>query len=142
MRTWLFNTLTQSVALQSLLSYDLATMKTHVIPRRSEGNFNLTKPFIVLGIGNATNEDLAEDQDHVAYRQFIQIWVHDEGGSYVRIDSILAEIKKLLVGQSDAATNLTNLVWLETSQEFSNETYNTIFRYHRFQGIISKGAAP
>jgi len=31
--------------------------------------------------------------------------------------------------------------YLETSAEFSNQTYNTIFRYIRFQAIIAKGAA-
>jgi hypothetical protein len=29
--------------------------------------------------------------------------------------------------------------WLETSQEFSDQTFGTIFRYLRLQAVISKG---
>lgn len=139
MRTFLYDTLTQSEELQAFLGGSLETAKDRVIPRRSESTVNVPKPFIVYGLGNSTNEALAEDEDHTAYRQFLQIWFHDEGGSYLQIDAMIEVVKKLLVGQRNTAAMVTNLHWLENSQEFSNETYNTIFRYARFQAIISKG---
>lgn len=137
MRTWLYQTLIGSDALKTWAGVDSLTGQ--VVPRFSQTTINLPKPFLVYGLGNDTNESLSEDADHLAHRQFFQIWVHDEGGDYDRIDRGLGIVKTLLVNQSDRASNLTTINWLETSQEFNSEQYNTIFRYLRFQAIISKG---
>lgn len=140
MRAFLFDTLAASPELQTKLQFTAETARTKIHPRRSETNINIPKPFLIYGLGNATNEALAEDDDHVAYRQFFQIWIHDDAGSYLLIDEVLDIVKDVLVGQHHAGSKLTTINWLENSQEFSNETYNTIFRYARFQAIISKGA--
>jgi hypothetical protein len=141
MRVFLFDTLAGSTDLQAKLGFtsDAASARAKIKPRESASNINIVKPYLVYGIGNATNEDLAEDTDHEAYRQFFQIWVHDEGGSYQLIDDTLEILKNLLVGQTDPSSKVSGIRWLENSQEFSNETLNTIFRYARFQAIISKG---
>ncbi len=120
---------------------DANEMLTRIVPRYSQTTINLPKPFLIYGLGNATNEDLAEDTDHVAFRQFFEVWVHDEGGDFDLIDDIVFEVKKALTGENDPDSMLTHIRWLETSGEFHNDTYNTNFRYIRFQGIISKGAA-
>jgi len=120
---------------------DANEMLNRIVPRYSQTTINLPKPFLIYGLGNATNEDLAEDTDHVAFRQFFEVWVHDEGGDFDLIDDIVFEVKKALTGENDPSSMLTNVRWLETSGEFHNDTYNTNFRYIRFQGIISKGAA-
>lgn len=140
MRAWLFDIISTNADIMAKLNYTAPEARERVMPRRSQSNINIVKPFIVYGLGNATNEDLAEAQDHTAYRQFLQIWIHDEGGSYIQIDEIIEILKKILIGQHSATSNVTTIRWLETSQEFSNETDNTIFRYVRFQAIISKGA--
>lgn len=142
MRVWLYDTLTSSLELQTYLGGTLEKAQERVKPRQSESvisNLNLPKPFLIIGLGNNTNESLAEDQDHTAHRQFFQVWIHDEGASYQQIDDMIAVVKKLLTNQQDPASMVTTVHWLETSQEFANETYNTIFRYIRFQAIISKG---
>ena len=113
-----------------------------VVPRESQDTINLPKPFLVYGLGNSTNEDLAEDGDHEAYRQFFQVWVHDEGGSFDLIDDTIEVVKRRLHLASHAPSKVTLVRWLENSAEFSNETYNTVFRYMRFQAIISKGVTP
>jgi hypothetical protein len=109
-----------------------------VVPRNSQLTINLKKPFIIFGLGHFSEEDLSEDPDFEQGRQFIQIWVHDEGPTYALVDQIIPVIKKLFRGKGDKATGIIQIRFLEVSQEFKNETYNTVFRYIRFQAIISK----
>lgn len=142
MRAWLYDTLRTDTDLQLELGITEAELSTRIVPRESQSTFNLPKPFFVYGLGNNTNEDLAEDQDHEAHRQFFQIWIHDEGGDYGLIDNCITIIKRRLHLASHPPSKVTTVRWLETSGEFANETYNTIFRYLRFQAIISKGESP
>lgn len=140
MRPWLFDTISTDQTIQALLGGSLESVLERIVPRQSQQNINLVKPFIIFGLGNNTNENLSEDPDHIANRQFFTVWVHDEGGDYQKIDDIIEALKALLVGKSSSAYNISNIYWLETSQEFDNDTYETLFRYVRFQAIISKGA--
>lgn len=140
MRAWLYDRLTTDPNLWPYLGGEF-DIQRRVMPRRSQENILGPRPFIIYGLGNTSNEQLGDStaQDHEAYRQFFQIWIHDEGGSYFDIDDIVEVVKKRLEGASDPISHLTTVIWLETSQEFNNETYNTLFRYIRFQGIISQG---
>lgn len=142
MRPWLYDTLVLDADLQLDLG-GAEGIRTRVHPRRSKGNIIGPRPFLVFGLGNDTNEQLkdstADDEDVVAHRQFFQIWVHDEGDSFVLIDDIVEKVKKALTGKQSPAHRVVTVRWLETSQEFNNETYNTNFRYIRFQAIIAKG---
>lgn len=141
MRAFIYDTLVASTELQTLFNFTAEQMQDQVMPRRTRDNINLPKPFIIFGLGNQTNEDLAEDSDHIANRQFFQVWIHDEGGDYGLIDEAVEAVKRALVNASSPSDNVTTIVWLETSAEFNNETYNTLFRYIRFQAILSKGEA-
>lgn len=142
MRVWLYDKLTSH---QPLLDFvddpDDPEMLPRVYPRESFDSSVVQKPFLVYGLGNDTNEGLAEDDDHEAHRQFFQIWLHDEGGDYSVIDAMIPVVKKLLINASSKEHNVMGVRWLETSQEFSDNTMNTIFRYIRFQAIIGKGAS-
>lgn len=139
MRAWLYDHLTLDPIIQGFLGGTLLSAQSRIFPRESMLSVNAEKPYLVYGLGNDSNEDLSEDPGHEAHRQFFQIWIHDEGGSYDVIDDMIPVIKASLQNASDPASNVTTVRWLETSQEFSNETLNTIFRYIRFQAIISKG---
>lgn len=139
MRVWLYDTLTQYMPIQDALGGPTSVLE-RIMPRSSRTNINVPKPFMIYGLGNNTNEDLGEESDHEAHRQFFQIWIHDEGGDYSLIDSLIVDTKNALRGQSSPAHNVMAVHWLETSGEFNNETYNTLFRYVRFQAIIGKGA--
>lgn len=146
MRAWLYDQLTTSTDLQSDLG-GVGGILTRVLPRRSKMEVaveNLPRPFLVFGLGNATNQGLVDDtandpRDKDAQNQFFEVWVHDEGGSYVLIDSLVAKIIKLLRGASSKADGILVVNYLETSQEFNNETYNTNFRYIRFQAVMITG---
>lgn len=138
MRGWLYDTLVGYPDLQGLIG-GVEGIKTRTIPRESQSTINLPRPFLVYGLGNSTNEDLSEDLEHQAERQFSQIWVHDESGDFSLIDDIVREVKRALRNKGSAAHGIITTRYLETSQEFANETYNTIFRYVRFQHIITEG---
>jgi hypothetical protein len=137
-RVWLYDRIVGSTELQVLFGYTTEEWPVQVMPRESRTTIP-KKPFIIYGMGNETNEQLSEDADHKALRQFFQVWLHDEGGDYGRIDEGLEILRLLLQNGSDPDSDLTTINHLENSQEFSNESYNSIFRYARFQAIISKG---
>lgn len=140
MRAFLYDLLTTDVNLQSDLG-GAEGIKSRVIPRRSQENIQVGKPFLIFGMGNSSREQLVDSTansptDMDAERQFFQVWVHDDSQSWLRIDRIINTVKKRLIGASDTNARVVTILHLETSQEFSNETYNTIFRYIRFQAII------
>jgi hypothetical protein len=144
MRAFLFDLLTTDQELWPLIGVGtLEQAQEQIMPRQSQENILARRPFLVYGLGNATNEQLADDDagDHEAERQFFQVWIHDEGGSYNLIEDIIPVVKRRLIGASHPPSKLVTIRYLETSGEFSNQTYNTIFRYIRFQAIIAKGAA-
>lgn len=135
MRTWLHQTLKNDPDIQTWLGGNL---EGRVFPRFTKFTSVIPKPFIIHGLGNRSDMLPSEDEGF-GERQYLQVWLHDEGADYTKIDEGLDIVKAALVNGSDKASNLTTVQWLETSQEFNNETYNTIFRYLRFQAIISKG---
>ena len=145
MRAWLYDTLVGSDDLKSDLGAEDIT--TRVIPRRSKTTVDintLLRPFLVFGLGNATNQQLADStaddpQDKRAVGQFFQVWVHDAGGSFVKIDDIVQHVIDLLEGASSPPHGINTITHLETSGEFNNETYDTNFRYIRFQAMIVTG---
>lgn len=144
MRTWLYDRFISDAELQSMLG-GVEAIKTRVLPRRSQTNtVDAQRPFLMYGLGNNTNEALSDStaNDVEAHRQFLQIWIHDEdSGSYSLVDDFIPVIKRILVGASSPENRIMTIAWLETSQEFHNETYNTLFRYLRFQAILGKTGA-
>jgi hypothetical protein len=141
MRTWLYDLLISDEALQAELG-GVEDIKQRVVPRYSETTINLPKPFLIYGLGNSTDEGLVDDTDleePEAERQFFQVWVHDEGGTFSLVDDLVEKVKDRLRGASSAQHKVTVVRYLETSSEFSNITYNTIFRYIRFQAIRAQG---
>lgn len=132
---WLKELLTQpSTPLYNLVG-------DRVYPRESFDSSVIGKPYLVFGLGNSTNDDIAEE-DYLAERQFFQIWVHDEmteyGGSYLKINQIIPLVKQRLIGAKSPAQGIITTKYLETSGEFSQQTMGTIFKYVRFQSIIGK----
>jgi len=92
-------------------------------------------PYIVYKLGNETPEMLNEELE--VTRQFFQVWVHDYHDSdiadYERIDEVIEAIRKAfwIKGSKEEAVWIT--IWEETSQDFNDETLNTIFKYVRFR---------
>lgn len=141
MRAWLYERLATTTSLVPNFGADEAEVRTRILPRRASGTVNIDTPYLIFGLGNATNEDLAEASDHEAERQFFSVWVHDTGPTFGLIDETIPKIKARLIGASDKTSKVTTIKYLETSGEFNNETYGTVFRYIRFQAIISRTGA-
>jgi hypothetical protein len=147
MRAWLYDWIVSDPALASKLGVDLDDLPSHVTPRRAQENVtyeDLPRPFLIYGLGNATAEQLSDStaNDAQAERQFFQVWVHDEGGDFNLIDEIVAIVIKRLRGAKSVPDFVYTVEYLETSQEFNNQTYGTNFRYIRFQAIKAKVGAP
>lgn len=145
MRAMLYDLLTTDPVLQAAMGVTYEELQERVTPRRAQENNDIPKPFAVYGLGNSTNEGLTDStakNPDGAERQFFQVWIHDEGGDYTQIDNLVEIVKKRLTGQGNPAYRVITIQYLETSQEFSNETYGTLFRYIRFQAIKAKVVTP
>lgn len=140
-RVWLVQTL---IGVEGDALHDLT--RDRVYPRESMNSSVVPDyPYLVIGLGNATNEELGDnpdDFDQEPERQFFQVWIHDKlpstGGSYLKVDELIPLVKAALRGKSSPDDNIMEIKYLETSGEFSNETLGTVYRYLRFQAIRGK----
>lgn len=128
-RTWIYGRL-----------ITIPDVNNRVFAKKSMTSSIEEHPYIVYKLGYNANEELAEDQD--VNRQFFQVFVHDysdgETGDYMRIDTVLEKIKGIFFLQSSAEDGITAVRYLETSQDLSDETLNTVMKYMRFQLITTK----
>lgn len=130
MRAWLHQRLSTSSSLVTYLS-------TRFYQGESLTTTPSVKPFLVYTMGNSTDE-LLSDEPGGPERQFFQIYVHDEGGDYSRIDDIIWEVRQLLEGASSKDDGILTIIHLETSRDLDDSTMNTILRYIRFQAVRSR----
>ena len=128
MRTWLVNL----IKTDPLIAADV---DDRVWARNSRNTSVLTKPYIIYSLGVSSTMGLHDEED--AEQQYLQIWIHDEPGDYSRIDRIADNLKVRLVGAGSAPDRVMTILWLETSQEFDDETMETFYRYVRFRAIRS-----
>jgi hypothetical protein len=92
------------------------------------------KPFVVHQMGNNTSERMSDE--YSPQRQFVTIYVHDEGRSYIRIDRIIARLKVILDNApGSAADGVMTAHYLETSQDLEDDQMGTIVKFIRFQLI-------
>lgn len=118
--------------------YLLSQHEGRVYARESLEIGDLPVPFLAYGLGNSTAENLvdATSDELDAERQFFQVWAFDARADYARIDEeLLPAIRRVFRGASSTADGVIAVRWLETSQEFDDQTLRAIFRYHRFQAI-------
>lgn len=130
LRPWLYNTLVNDVNLVPLVG-------GRVFQGEGMVTAQVIKPFLVFRIGNETSELLAEE-DVTPRRVFFQIYVHDTGPDYQIVDSAVEAVKKALLGKKSVPDNLMQTIYLETSRDLDDQTLQTVFRYVRFQAILSQ----
>lgn len=135
-RTFLYSTLTSTPGVTELIGGD----DPRVFAKKSMTSSIEQHPYVVYKLGNNTNESLSESDDTVS-RQFAQIFVHDhsdgEVADYMRIDQVLAEIKKAFNLASSPEDGVIAVQYLETSQDLDDQTLNTVMKYVRYQ-LITK----
>lgn len=134
-RTWVFGRLTTFEPLTDLIGVD----NPRVFAKKSMTSNKEDHPYIVYKLGFAANEDIAENmpEGKIVSRQFLQVWVHDFSdsvtGDYMRIDSVLKQVKAALHMGSSVADGVIACKYIETSQDLNDETLNTVVKYARFQ---------
>lgn len=127
-RTWVYQTLSSTV---DPLPHEA---NTRVFAKKSMTSAIEDTPYIVYKMGHNSDSQISESLN--AGKQFIQIFVHDfsdgEVGDYLRIDEVLAAIKKKLQLGGSAEEGVIVCQFMETSQDLNDETLNTVMRYMRF----------
>lgn len=138
MRIWLHQRLVGDAALRDILfagddplpdDAEASVYASHSLEGVPE-----RKPFVVHDMGNATSERLSDVYSPV--RQFVTIYVHDEGYDYIRIDQVIAALRALLDNSPSApGFGVITCHYLETSRDLEDDQMGTIVKYVRFQII-------
>lgn len=79
--------------------------------------------------------------DHHTLQPQIQVWIHDERGSYVRIDEFLDLVKSTLLSAApveDENSRIVMVEWGGDSPDLIDDGYNTNTRYSTFTLTGSK----
>lgn len=129
-RQFVFETLKNDAVLRPLVA-------ERVFQGESLNHSTQVKPFLVYRLGNDTSELLAE-VDTTAHRQFLQVYVHDEPADYSRIDQMCDGVRGAFRAVNGSGVEgIYTVTYLETSRDLDDPVLATIFRYVRFQLVMS-----
>lgn len=97
------------------------------------------KPYLVTKFMNDLDEGFDDpDVDARPHRQFFMIYVHGERPSYVDLDVWCGLVKNAFrLRQTSPADRITWITFLEQSADFDDVTLDTVFRYLRFQAVMT-----
>jgi hypothetical protein len=97
------------------------------------------KPYIIVSMGNDTDEGWDDpDVDARPHRQFFTVYIHDTRPSYVNLDDYTDLVKAAFrLNQSSPGDRITWITYLERSADFDDVTLDTVFRYLRFQAVMT-----
>lgn len=128
LRTWLYKELTKpSTPLHGLI-------QGRAYPKKSMVTSVEEYPFIVYKLGFNSNSELAETEG--IDRQYFQIYIHDYEDTtvadYGKIDAIRQALKDQLHNARSAEDGVLIVNYLETSQDYSDQTLHSVVRYIRF----------
>ena len=87
------------------------------------------KPFLMLRL-EADSPELNDGDAPLITSRTLTVFVHDEPGSYVRIEQMLAMLRTALVGQVPSAVACT---WLGDTGDLADDTFKTITRAGTFR---------
>jgi hypothetical protein len=97
----------------------------------------VSKPFLMIRTGLETPE-IEDDGQPVASSAQATVWVHDNPGSYVRIDSLLLIVRSSLIAPITSGQGVA-CIWQGNSNEFSDNTLGTITRNASFRLVGRDG---
>ncbi len=117
-RAWIYDKLTADAAVLALVPAPRIQAAGSLEAREN------VKPFIVIRLGSEAPELNDGDAPHIT-AQDATVWVHDEPGSYKRIDTIIKAVRNVLVGQVPTAVAA---IWQGDSGELSDPEQGTIVR--------------
>lgn len=128
-RQWLYDQLTSNAALTAVVQ---------VADIRASGSLKAPpsrKPYIVIRTG-AETEELNDGDAPLVTSQSATIWIHDEPGSFDRIDSILALVRDALIGAVTSPNGIA-CIWQGNSGELADASLGTITRNSSFRLVGS-----
>lgn len=128
LRSWMRDQLVLDPALAEVI-------EERVYQSASLRDATIKTPFLVYHMGNDTDEALGYGA--TAHRQYFMIYVHDQYADYVRIDAIIDLVIAALRDRGSAKEGVYTVRFLEKSQDMTDASLNTIFRYLRFQFVMS-----
>jgi hypothetical protein len=115
-RTWMYG------FLNNLLESDV----------NGDGSLNSVpeaRPFIIVRLDQAVPEfEGTSDQD-------VTLWVHDDPGSYLRIDNIIANIRQALDRQPVTEAGGITAVWQGDSGDLADDDKGTIVRTSSYRMV-------
>lgn len=127
-RTWVYGVLSGDPAIA-----DPVTTNTEVrIYPVNVLNSVPDSPYIVYKIMPEIPENIG-----AARRTQLQVWVHDDSGSYLQIDDLLEEIKRAFMTHPNEGDFL-QARWLDDSEDLFDEGTNTISRYTRLDLVQAR----
>lgn len=85
------------------------------------------KPFLVHRMHNGLRY-----QRGLGDRSYLQVWVHDVPGDYMRIDEVIELVKSVLEAVP-AQGSLLQVRWLEDSVDLQDDDMGTICRNSRYE---------
>lgn len=129
MRQFVFEQLSGSAEITELVG-------TRIYQGESLVKAEMAHPFLVYRIGNETSELMSEEEE-TPHRVFFQVYIHDRGGDYMRIDDLVKLIIAALQGGPFPDYKIYRVNYLETSRDLDDDTMNTLVRYVRFQAVRS-----
>jgi len=97
------------------------------------------KPYIVVKMMN-DNDEGWDDPDVSArpHRQFFMVYIHDQRPSYVNLDDYTDLVKNVFrLNPSSPPDRITWITYIERSADFDDVTLDTVFRYLRFQAVMT-----
>lgn len=129
MRQFVYDRLTGDAGIEALVADRVKQGESMIVAE-------LGAPFLVYRIGNETNELFSED-DPKPHRVFFQVYIHDRGGDYTRIDDLVKLVIAALSGGPYPEYKILRVNYLETSRDLDDAEMGTIVRYVRFQAVRS-----
>lgn len=87
------------------------------------------RPFAVVGFSDRPRSEVGSPQPRLV------IWIHDDRGSYVGIDSIIEYLEKNLPGKvplEDDTHRIINIRWEGSSPDLTDDGYGTNTRNAEF----------
>jgi hypothetical protein len=97
------------------------------------------KPFIMYRQTSDVQRFRGDDGDLVRSSGFM-IFVHDEPGDYLRIDSVIDRLKVLFQDITDQPNRIIRSTWVETSDDLRDDDMGTILRYGRVQVLYKEAS--
>lgn len=125
-RQWIFETLVSSSSLTAIVN-ETSIFSAGAVTGRPD-----TTPFIVIRLG-LTSPRVGDARECEG-----SIWVHDDPGSYDRIDNILNIIENVLDIGPVPEIKAISCEWTGRSSDFSDDVFQTITKNSTFNLISRK----